>query len=648
MPQSRQLAAIMFTDIVGYTALMGEDEQKAFDLLRKNRHIQQSLIKQFNGIWIKEIGDGVLASFPTVTDAVRCATSIQQSCTNIPDLKLRIGIHLGEVVFENNDVFGDGVNIASRLQALAPIGGIWVSESVHKNVSNKKGIETKFIREEFLKNVKEKVHIYEVNIENFDREHINNSFADQKTSNINLEKSIAVLPFVNMSNDPDQEYFSDGITEEILNSLTHLKELRVAGRTSSFHFKGKNIDVRKIGQKLNVQTVLEGSIRKQGTRLRITVQLINVQDGYHLWSERYDRELDDIFAVQDEIALAITEKLKITLLEHEIAIINKKPTENKEAYDLYLKGRFNLNRRGPGIKSALEYFQQAANLDPEFALAYTGMADAYAILAFYCVMPPHEAMPKAKQNAEKAIKLNTSHVEAYTSLAFINTFYDWNWAEAKKRFKLVFELNPNYAPAHYWYSYYLGFVERNSEGSINEAKKAAIELEPLVPFSHHVLSMMLINAGRYEEAMLEGNMVIELDSNSSPGFRSLGLSLAGLQRYQESIEALKKSVLFSNRHPWPLVELCWVYSLAGNQTEAQNILDELIIRSETEYISKLFMSGAAYFSKNHDKAFEYLEMAFDQRDGALLAMNTWPLCAYIRNDPRYQPFIKRMNFPELV
>ncbi len=225
MSPSRQLAAIMFTDIVGYTALMGEDEQKAFALLHKNRQIQQPLIKQFNGVWIKEIGDGVLASFSTVTDAVFCATEIQKKCAAIDDLKLRIGIHLGEVIFEDNDVFGDGVNIASRLQALAPIGGIWISESVYNNVANKKEIQTKFIRAEILKNVKESVRIYEVITHNNEQDQPVFSI-DTKSKN-KLEKSIAVLPFVDMSSDPEQEFFSDGLTEEIITDLSRLEKLLV-------------------------------------------------------------------------------------------------------------------------------------------------------------------------------------------------------------------------------------------------------------------------------------------------------------------------------------------------------------------------------------------------------------------------------------
>src|ERR1700733_3909077 len=296
MAQFRQLAAIMFTDIVGYTALMGEDEDKAFEILRKNRQLQKPVIEKYNGKWIKELGDGVLASFPAVSDAVLCASEIQNVCNGNNEFKLRIGIHLGEVLFENEDIFGDGVNIASRLQSIAPIGGIWVSESVQKNISNKKEILTRFIREETLKNVKDPVRIYEVITNHLSLE---NEIKDLARSFPG--KSVAVLPFVNMSSDPEQEYFSDGISEEIINILAQIPSLKVPGRTSTFTFKGKNEDLRSIGQKLSVNTILEGSVRSAGNRIRITTQLINVQDGFQIWSEKYERILTDVFEVQDEI-----------------------------------------------------------------------------------------------------------------------------------------------------------------------------------------------------------------------------------------------------------------------------------------------------------------------------------------------------------
>ena len=652
MPQTRQLAAIMFTDIVGYTALMGTDEEKAFDLLRKNRQVQRPIIQKYNGRWIKEMGDGVLASFSNVTEAVLCAGSIQQASTDVDNLHLRIGIHLGDIVFENDDVFGDGVNIASRLMAHAQAGSICISESVHSNVFNKKGITTSFLREELLKNVKDPVRIYEANVDaliiselKYGTIHSSQPDSALETVRKAPEKSIAVLPFVNMSNDTEQEYFSDGITEEILNSLAHVKDLKVAGRTSSFHYKGKNIDLRKIGTQLNVHHVLEGSVRKQGNKLRITAQLINVENGFNIWSERYDREMDDIFAIQDEIAFAITEKLKVILLEKEKAIINKNPTENHEAYDLYLKGRFYFNKRGLGIIKGLEYFQLALEKDPAFALAYTGMADAYCILALYCIMPPHQAMSKARQYAEKAIELNASLVEPHTALAFISTFYDWNWSEAEKRFQQVFEINPNYAPAHYWYSYYLSFVVGKNDESINEARKAVEILEPLVAISHHVLAMTYINAGMFEEGVQASKTTIELDTTSYPGYRDLGLSLAGLHKYPEAIEALSTAVKLSSRQGLPLVELAWVYSLADKIAEAQKIMDELVLRSQTEFISGFFLCCVAYYSKNYDKSIEYLELAFEQRDCTLIGMKSSPITAFIRTDSRFQPYLKRMNFP---
>jgi TolB-like protein/class 3 adenylate cyclase/Flp pilus assembly protein TadD len=642
MTQSRQLAAIMFTDIVGYTALMGNDEQKAFDLLVKNRELQKPIIEQFNGQWIKELGDGVMASFHTISDAVYAAIKIQDGCNAAKDFQLRIGIHLGEVVFENEDIFGDGVNIAARIQAIADPGSIYISESVHNNVSNKKDIDSKFIKVVSLKNVKDPVRVYVVasakEANPVVKESIN---GEPKRSSL---KSIAVLPFVNMSNDPEQEYFSDGMSEEILNSLAHLKDLEVAGRTSSFYFKGKNLDIREIGEKLNVRTVMEGSVRKQGNKLRITVQLINVENGFHFWSEKYDREIDDVFAIQDEIAMKITEKLKVTLLEDEKAVIVTNPTDDHEAYDLYLKGRFYFNKRGLNIFKGLEYFHQAATKDPDFVLAYTGIADAYSILGFYSIIPSQEAMPKARLNAEKALALDPDNVEAYTTLAFINAIYDWNWEEAKKKFQTAFAINPNYAPAHFWYSYYLVFLEGNFDEAIKLSKKAAEQLEPFVSISHHVLSVVNITAGNYDQAIASSKKAIELEPATFPGYRTLGISLMKLGRYDESIEAFNKSALFSARHPWILVELSCLYAMTGQIEEARKLMDELIQRSQAGYIPGLYVT--AYHLKDYDKAIEYLEEAIANRDGSLISMKNWPFTQFVKTDPRFQPYLKRMNFPE--
>ena len=537
MSRSRQLAAIMFTDIVGYTALMGDDEEKAFDLLRKNREIQQPIIKQYNGTWIKELGDGILASFYTVTDAVLCAGTIQRTCSATPDLQLRIGIHQGEEVFEDNDVFGDGVNIAARLQAIAPAGGIWVSESVHNNISNKKGFRSQFVREENLKNVKEPVRIYEVTMETIEQPPP--AITSEKELKVSPAKSIAVLPFVNMSNDPEQEYFSDGIAEEIINSLVHIPDLKVAGRMSSFQFKDSKKDLREVGEKLGVSNVLEGSVRKQGNRLRITAQLINVEDGFHLWSEKYDRDMDDIFAIQDEIALAITDKLKITLIEKDREKITKTTTNNAEAYELYLKGRFHINRRGSSVLTGLQFFKQAIANDPDYALAYFGFAGANVLIAFYSFLPGKEVMKEVKQAAETSIKLDNYLGEGYQILGAYYVYLEWNWVEGKKNHRKAIELNPKFAQGYSLYGLNcLTWVEGKFEEAAEQCR-IAIKLEPLSAIDHADLAWILYTAHRFDEGLTFAKMGIELDGNSFLSHRIAGLCYLGLKRYEEAIDTLK-------------------------------------------------------------------------------------------------------------
>lgn len=644
MSSNRQLAAIMFTDIVGYTALMGEDEQKAFELLRKNRQIQRPLIERYTGKWIKELGDGVLASFSTAIDAVLCAVSIQDNCNDIPGLKLRIGIHLGDVIFEEGDIFGDGVNIASRLQAMAPVGGIWVSEAIYRTISNKKEIETKFVCSEALKNVKELVQIYEVIINNKPR---NPAAITKASTKNNVEKSIAVLPFANMSNDPEQEYFSDGIAEEILNSLAQVHDLKVAARTSAFQFKGKNIDLREVGQKLNVATVLEGSVRKQGNRLRITAQLINVTDGYHLWSERYDREMDDVFAIQDEIAIAITEKLKITLLENEKAVFTKSTTENTVAYELYLKGRFYLNRRGRFIITASECFQQAIDLDPHFAPAYAGYADACLLSAYYSFYPAKTVMPKAKQAADMAIRIDKTLCEPYTSLGFYYGFYEWNFLESKKNFQKAIELNPYYVTGHFWYGMlYLSWIEANFEQAKNEGQ-IAIRLDPLSAIAHALQSTNYFVAREYDEAERIGKIAIELDASSYIAFQATGWALVGLKKYTEAIEIFQHAMQMSNRYQWAVFNLAWAYSQYGNFSQMKELINELDQRAASEYISPFHRCLAAAWAGDLDLAITYLEKAYDDCDPILITLNTWPnVPDTLRNDIRCQEVIKRMGFPK--
>jgi TolB-like protein/lipoprotein NlpI len=644
MPDSRQLVAILFADITGFTAMMQQDEALALVSRQKLQDILEKEVVKHNGRIIEFKGDGVLCSFVSSIECVHASVSLQQQMQTAPVVPLRIGIHTGDVLFNDNNIYGDGVNIASRLESFAVPGSIFISGKVYDDIKNQKEFQTASLGLYHFKNVREQVEIF--CISNPGLVVPSGNYLEGKGEKVpakSEEKSIAVLPFLNLSNDPEQEYFSDGIAEEILGSLSQLKDLKVAGRSSSFQFKGRNVDLAEVGDKLHVETVLEGSVRKQDKRIRVSAQLVNVKDGFHLWSEKFDRDLDDIFAIQDEIALAITEKLKLTLLHQEKQLLFKPPTNNKAAYDLYLKGRFFWNKRGPGLQKGLQYFIQATVMDEQFALAHTGIADTYALLAFYAMLPPDEAIPKALDAAGKAIKTDPLRVEPYSVAAFVTMFYNWNWTQAKKEFEKVFAMNPRYAPAHYWYSQYLCWIERDYNGAIEEARYA-IELEPLVSHSHHLLAFVQYNYDHFEEALEASNMAIELDPNSFLAYSSLGMSLYGLNKYEEAVKALLRSAALSARHQYPLLQLFYIYSLNGDQVAAADIADELRKRSEKEYISAAGLSMVAYTLKEYDKAIEYMERAFTEHDNVLTWINVSSIFSFVKADERFRPYLERMHF----
>ena len=644
MPDSRQLIAILFADITGFTAMMQQDESRALLSRQKLQRTLEEQVAKHNGRIIEFKGDGVLCSFISSIECVHAAVSLQQKMQTPPIVPLRIGIHTGDVLFNDDNIYGDGVNIASRLESFAVSGSIFISAKVYDDIKNQKDLQAISLGVYHFKNVSDDVEI--LCISNPGLVVPATDYLEGKGQKVNAkteEKSIAVLPFLNLSNDPEQEYFSDGIAEEILGSLSQLKDLKVAGRSSSFQFKGKNVNLAEVGDKLHVQTVLEGSVRKQDKRIRVSAQLVNVKDGFHLWSEKFDRNLDDIFAIQDEIALAITEKLKLTLLHQEKQLLFKAPTNNKAAYDLYLKGMFFWNKRGAGLQKGLQYFIQATLLDEQFALAHSGIADTYALLAFYSLLPPNEAIPKALNAACKAITIDPTRVEPYSVQAFVTMFYNREWEKAKKEFGKLFEMNPRYAPAHYWYSQFLCWIEKDYDGAIVEAQYA-ITLEPLVSHSHHLLAFVHYNYDHFEEALEASNMAIELDRNSFLAYSSLGMSFYGLNKYKEAIKALTRSVELSSRHQYPLLQLFYIYSANGDEEAAKIIAAELRQRSEKEYISPAGLSFIAYTFKEYENAIQYLERAFRERDNVLTWMNVSSIFSFVRTDIKFKPYLERMAF----
>jgi adenylate cyclase len=644
----------MFTDIEGYTAIMQQSEQRAVILRDRHREILQKEHGNYQGQVIQYYGDGTLSIFQSAVQAVKCALAMQQAFLLEPRVPVRMGLHIGDIMLNEMQAIGEGVNLAARIEALGVAGSILLSDKVHDEIRNHPELKTVSLGTYQFSQIERKVEVFALQHKglvippsNFPWVQARESPMPAKAAPSRIPlKSIAVLPLVNMSNDPEQDYFSNGVAEEILNSLAHIKDLKVAGRTSSFQFRGKDIDLKEVGEKLGVSTVLEGSVRKQGNRLRVTVQLVNVEDGYHLWSEKYDRNMDDIFAIQDEIALAVTEKMKVTLQEKGRGRTAKSYTQNTAAYELYLRGRFYINRRGPAILTGIRYLQQALALDPAFALAHAGFADANLLTAFYGLMPPIQTMSRAKEAAETAIQLDPALCEPYCSLGFYYTCSEWNWVEAERNFLKAIERNSQNAQAHAWYGLtYLAWVKGDYEQAEDQGR-LTIKLDPLSAISYAVYGAILHAAGKYEEAREVCRTGLELDSNSYLSRLYEASALVGLQQYEAALQAFEQALKISNRHAFALNAMLITYVKMGDEAKARRIMKEINERATREYMGSGYTGLSIAWLGNLDEAFDYLEKAYHDRESTLLTFrNELWLPANVRADPRFQRFMDKMAFP---
>lgn len=454
--------------------------------------------------------------------------------------------------------------------------------------------------------------------------------------------SIAVLPFVNMSADPENEYFCDGLAEELINALTKIERLRVVARTSAFSFKGKNMDVREIGQKLNIGSVLEGSVRKAGNRLRITAQLINVADGYHLWSERYDREMKDIFDIQDEISLSIVDALKVKLLGEEKSEVLKRYTENTEAHELYMKGRFFWFKFNPeGWTKARECFEQALQKDPNFALAYTGLADALTAAAVFT--PPKEVLPQAKEMIQRALKLDPSMAEVWCSESAVKFFYEWDWAGSEGASKKAIELNPRYVLTHDLYSLNLLTQERFEE-AIHEAR-TAVELDPLSPYLNASLGYTLYFSGHHDEARDQLLKGADLD----PGQLWSHMGLVDLYEYKQMYaDALhhRQKILSLTGNNELAIQLDREFKKSGYQGALRKCLDDLLRQSQFRYVSPIDFASIYVQLDEQEKALDWLEKAFDERTMYLSFSKIRPTWESLHSNPRFINLVKRIGLPK--
>jgi eukaryotic-like serine/threonine-protein kinase len=456
--------------------------------------------------------------------------------------------------------------------------------------------------------------------------------------------SIVVLPFTNMSSDAENEFFADGMTEEIINALTQIEELRVVARTSAFSFKGKQIDLRTVGESLNVTTILEGSVRKSGNRLRITAQLINVADGYHLWSERYDRELQDIFEVQDEISKTIANRLKVTLGGGRQEPLLKAGTKNLEAYQLYLKGRFYMNKRTPdGFREAVEYLRQAIEKDPAYAVAYTGLAEAYTQAAFLHMSPPAELVPKAKAAAAKALELDESLADAHVSLGYSSFAYDRDWTAAGKHFERAFAVNPRCVSYHLYYPLYLSTLGRFEEAVA--VANHAVELDPASPSASHLLSVQLYIARQFDEAIQECHRTLEMAPDLFLAYMVLAQSYAGKGMCREALSCLDKAPSASGDIPWFSAYRGYLHALLGERSQALQKIEKLKAISKTGFVPGFFYALVYGGLGDKDQAFSWLEKSCDERFVRLVYLRVEPIWDPIRSDPRFAEIVRRVGIP---
>jgi TolB-like protein/Tfp pilus assembly protein PilF len=426
--------------------------------------------------------------------------------------------------------------------------------------------------------------------------------------------SIAVLPFTSMSADPEDEFFADGVTEEIINALAQIPQLHVVARTSAFSFKGKYIDVRAVGKRLNVRTVLLGSVRRAGNELRITAQLVNVEDGYHLWSDRYDREVKDIFEIQDEIARTIAERLKVTLKGGEQDRLVKVGTSNLEAYQLYVKGRALLYRRGGAISRAAGCFEQEVALDPDYALAWAGLADSHTVLGYYGFARPEANTPKALEAAERAVALAPSLAESRNALAMASLMCAWDRAKAERNFLRAIELNPRYTQARDWYAlFYLQFSEGRLAEGVAQAKLALVS-DPLSSYAHAVYGLACANAGKHAEAEQALRRAVELDSESYLAHMILQAVLHFSGQLEESVAVGEQALAMSGRLSWSMAFLAVTFADLGKPSDADAVYAEMLARSRRVYVPPAQLAVAAAAAGVEDQAIRHACEAFKIRD----------------------------------
>lgn len=630
----------MFTDLVGYTALTQRNEALAMQLLGEHRNLVRPFFPKHNGEEVKTIGDAFLVEFASALEATRCAFDIQQSLHEMnsgrPDdrrVLMRVGIHLGDVIHDQSDVYGDAVNIASRIEPMATPGGICVTEQVYDQVKNKFEFPLTSLGKKELKNVGEAIEVFRVVLP-WERQ--------EDTGPTLNSKRIAVLPFVSISPDPGDEYFADGMTEELIDRLCQVRELEVIARTSVMSYKKREKKAAEIGGELSVGSLVEGSIRKAGNRIRVTAQLIDVKTEGHLWSSRYDSELQDIFEVQGDIAEKITNALKLNLIDAEKKKIGRRATSIPEAYVAYLNGvYFRYKGSLVGLTKAAQYSSRAIELDPNYAEAFAQLAIDHIFLGVFWGEPVHQAFSKARELAAKALELGPDLAEAHYAKSWVSYFYEMDWGAAEREARTAIELKPSYAEPRNSLGWILLSLGRNDE-ALGEARKA-VDLDPLGVYSHLVLAHVLSTIGKFDEAILWHTKTIEIVPDSAYFHSELGCTYLQMGKVAEGVKEMEKAAELPDGEFFRAT-LGYAYAISGRKEEALKIALEMQLARAKGIVRPYDIAIIYAGLGENSKALDLLEQAYQEQSIVhLLLLSVEPAFANLRFEPRLKALLKKLN-----
>lgn len=631
----RKLAAIMFTDMVGYTALGQRNESLSLALVDEQKKLIRAILARHDGREVKTIGDAFLVEFPNAIDAVRCGYEIQRSAKEFnlslaedKRIHLRIGIHLGEVVESQGDISGDAVNVASRIQPLAEDGGVCLTRQVYDHVRNKFDVVLLSLGPKNLKNVSEPVEVFRM---------VMPWEIPRASSTAEDTTRIAVLPFANMSPDPNDEYFADGMTEELIDRLAQVKQLKVIARTSVMAYKKKEKKASEIARELEVGTLVEGSVRKAGNRVRVTVQLISAKNEEHLWSSRYDGNLEDIFAVQGEIAQKVAEELKIQLVTSEKETLEKKVTDNTDAYTMYLKGK-DLVRDGtdPSIRRAILLFDRAIELDSSFARAYEGLAECYMTLANDGYESFEQATPKAELAAKRALTLDPQLAEAHATMAYVH-FLEDRVTSCEVEARRALEMNPSISEGYRELAF-IALLRGDGEGGLKDLE-TAWRLDPLRAFYIERLGQLYFYLGKESTAL--GFWEKTTDLAPAATYRTMTEYYLFKGNFAKARECFELAQRYEPTHHWILWMSGFLAARTGDRESALKAIKS--IEENWKGVDSLNQLAFIYYGLGDlDSYFTYIDKATDQHTVRFVWIMYSPAFAEGRKDPRYGAFLEKL------